>query len=161
MLKELAIELNCREDMVGGKVKNLQVEVKKLMKELKSVQQKSESNKSQALFDEVTKSGDYAFKIAEVPEAADLKSMSDYFVDKHKNGVLALYSKRKDRLSLLIRTNKANKNISCSKILSLVLSTVGGKGGGRPDMAQGSGDFPSDLQKFNKDIEKILMENLK
>ena len=57
-------------------------------------------------------------------------------------------------------TNKKNKNIKCSNLLNDILSTVNGRGGGRPDMAQGSGDIPADVNKFQEDINSILTKSL-
>ena len=161
LLKDLAQKLNCREDMVEGKIDALQSDVKKLQKEIKGYQQKSESNKSQALFDETKKSGEYVYSVLEVAGDADLKNMSDFFVDKYKNGLLALFCEKKGKLSLLVRTNKANKNINCSKLLNSILESVGGRGGGRPDMAQGSGSMPGDTKIFISSIESLFQENLK
>ena len=159
-LKKMAGKLNCHEDMVEQKMEQFQAEIKKLNKEIKSLKQSKSSDDTKSLFNNLKELKDYSYAITNAPEGADLKSISDAFVDKYKNGILFLYHEKKGKLSLLVRTNKNNKAIKCSDLLNQSLALVGGRGGGRPDMAQGSGSMPSNLDEFNKNMEKILTDYL-
>ena len=84
----------------------------------------------------------------------DFRGLSDKFVDKDPENVLFLYLIEGDKVSYLLRTNKKNKNISCSNVMKETQEIVAGRGGGRPDMAQGSGESA----KISEFIENIKSE---
>ena len=56
-----------------------------------------------------------------------------------------------------ITPDKKNKNINCSNIIKGSQDIVSGRGGGRPDMAQGSGDAQN-TNKFIQQVETLLKE---
>jgi alanyl-tRNA synthetase len=53
-------------------------------------------------------------------------------------------------------TNDLTKQYNAGKIIKEMSEIVGGKGGGRPDMAQGGGSDPQKLPQALESIRKII-----
>ena len=51
---------------------------------------------------------------------------------------------------------KEVEGFNCSTSLKEVLSLINGKGGGKPDMAQGSGESSADLNVIDKKIQELI-----
>ena len=110
--------------------------------------------RSQSLFDNVAElSSGVKFKLSEVPEGADLKKLSDIFANKYENGVLVLYSIKDDKFNAIVRTT-AN-SIRANDLLKKALEKAGGRGGGKPEMAQGSG-LASMVKGFVSEIQTMV-----
>ncbi|GAB4010219.1 MAG: alanine--tRNA ligase [Bdellovibrio sp.] len=154
ILKEIETQVSAKEERTLEKVKDLFEEIKKLKKEKTILLEQIEGMRSQSLFDNVTElSGGVKFKLSEVPEGADLKKLSDIFANKYENGVLVLYSIKDDKFNVIVRTT-AN-SIKANDLLKKALEKAGGRGGGKPEMAQGSG-LASMVKGFVTEIQTIV-----
>src|SRR5690606_13856669 len=89
--------------------------------------------------------------------AKDFRSLSDKFLDSNPEKILFLYQLENNKISYLLRVNKKNSKVNCSEVLKKAQEKIGGKGGGRPDMAQGSGETHS-VADFISDIENFLQQ---
>ncbi len=141
-------------------IDGLQKQIKDLNKQIKSLEQKIESSQSKSLFDNAEKLGSINLIIAKAPENANLRNLSDTFVSKYDDGVLVLTSNTKGKLGALIRKSKKVNGIHCGNILKESLNAVGGKGGGREDMAQGSAEDFDKCDDFIKKAKEIIKESL-
>lgn len=144
-----------------NKVQSYTKEIKKLKKELQQQKEKSESSDIfKDLFENMTTlSNGMTYKVFSTPQASHLKKLGDKFIETQKNGVLLAYSTQGDKSLVLLKTYKNNPSIHCSNLLNKTLIDMGGKGGGRADMAQGSLDS-SKIQKFQDIIKKNLDKSL-
>ncbi|CAM8650859.1 AlaS Alanyl-tRNA synthetase [Candidatus Methylacidiphilaceae bacterium] len=71
--------------------------------------------------------------------------------------VLFLIGKEGGKVPLVaLCTAEAAKNVQAGKIIQVAAVEVGGKGGGRPDMAQGSGADASGIDKALAAVEKMV-----
>jgi alanyl-tRNA synthetase len=89
--------------------------------------------------------------LAAVLEGADAKALRDT-VDQLKNKLLAavvvLASSQDGKVSIIAGVTKAEtSHIRAGDIAKFVAEQCGGKGGGRPDMAQAGGTQPENLEK--------------
>ena len=78
----------------------------------------------------------------EIPEADEktLKAYADQLKDKIGSGVLVLGSKGEDKATLVAAVTKdLVAKLSAGKLVGELAVILGGKGGGRPDMAQAGG----------------------
>ncbi len=84
-------------------------------------------------------------------EGADAKSLRgslDQLKDKLQSGVLLLAAVDGDKVALAAGVTKdLTDRFKAGEIIREAAPIVGGKGGGRPDMAQGGGDNPAELDK--------------
>lgn len=95
-------------------------------------------------------------------ESADSKTLRDT-VDQLKNklgtSAIILTSVEGEKITLIAGVSKdATDKIKAGEIVSHVASQVGGKGGGRPDMAQGGGNQPENLAAA-LDSVKVWLQN--
>ena len=70
---------------------------------------------------------------------------------------MLITQKRGDKLGVLLKTFKKNKDINCSDLVKEIFNALGGKGGGKPDMAQGSVEL-NQGSEFVKQIQVKIDE---
>jgi len=89
--------------------------------------------------------------LAEILEGADvaaLREALDKSRDKFKNFAIVLAARSEGKVSLIAGTSaNLNPELKAGELVNFVAQQVGGKGGGRPDMAQAGGTQPENLQK--------------
>ena len=63
-----------------------------------------------------------------------------------------------DKVNVVVATNEAarKKNLNAGQILNLVLAKLDGKGGGKPDMAQGAGTNVSDAKNVIAGVDNLI-----
>ena len=154
VLNQLERNLSVKSEKVVGKVESLQKDLKEKNKEISALKDELQAQATKDLFNNIEKlSNGVGFVSVELKNGSpkDFRGLSDKFVDKDPENVLFLYLIEGDKVSYLLRTNKKNKNISCSNVMKETQEIVAGRGGGRPDMGQGSGES----QNISKFIEAI------
>jgi alanyl-tRNA synthetase len=105
-----------------------------------------------AVFDK----GDFKLLIAQLDgvDAATLRTMSDKLRDRLGSSVALLASVVDGKVSLLASVTKdLTGRIKAGELVNFVAQQVGGKGGGRPDMAQAGGTQPEHLRAALGTIE--------
>ena len=81
-----------------------------------------------------------------------LSELSDKIKDKIKSGVVVLVGKGEDKHPIVVAVSKdLTKALSAGKLLSEIAQEMKGKGGGRPDFAQGAGE---DLTRMGDAFKK-------
>ena len=158
VLAKVERELSSNSDNVLEKIEALQTTIKKKNKEIKEVQSRMAQTNQQDLFNKKEKLENglslYKVELKDIP-AKEFRGISDRFVSENSEDVILLYNIESDKLSYLLRTNKKNKNINCSEVIKENQSLINGRGGGRPDMAQGSGES-QEVSKFIEGIQNTL-----
>lgn len=143
ILSEMEKTLSVKEERVLEKLSNIQLELKDKAKQIETLNDRLQNFESQNLFNDqrAIKAG-LSLTVAKAPSAdqGNMRKLSDIYVDKFPKGVLFLYAIEDDKVSFILKTNKQNKDINCSAILKDCMTVVNGRGGGKPDMAQGSGE---------------------
>ncbi len=90
-------------------------------------------------------------------EGADAKSLrdtADQFKNKLGTAVVLLAAVEDDKVSLVAGvTQDITAKVKAGDLMRVVAEQLGGKGGGRPDMAQGGG---SDLAKLDQALASVL-----
>ena len=83
-----------------------------------------------------------------VETPAALRNLADQFKDKIKSGIVVLGSTAGDKVMLIaVVTKDLTDRYHAGKIVTEVAAVVGGKSGGRPDMAQAGGNQPQMLDQ--------------
>ena len=152
--------LGAKEEGVLEKLESLQAELKSKNKEIKTLQDKLQSQKSKELFNNVKDLGPafgLVFAELEGGNPKEFRKLSDKFADQNKKDVLLLSTIVDGKLHYLLRTSKDNQKVDCSKILKDSQEIVSGRGGGRKDMAQGSGE-PDQKEAFYERVLNLLKE---
>ena len=141
-LSNLAGLLKTGRETIADKVQQLLVQQKQLEKELGALKGKLASSAGNDLMSQVEEINGIKVLVTKL-EGADAKSLRD-IVDQLKNklgsGVLLLAADEGDKVSLVAGVTKdLTARFKAGDIMRLAAQAVGGKGGGRPDMAQGGG----------------------
>jgi alanyl-tRNA synthetase len=93
-----------------------------------------------------------------ISDAKTLRDFGDKLRDRIGSGVILLGSKAEDKALLLCMVTKdLVDRFHAGNIVKELAPLVGGKGGGRPDMAQAGGTRPENLAKIFPELEKLLV----
>lgn len=141
LLAELERNFAVKEEKLLEKVYQTQTDIREKNKIIEALNDKLQNFESANLFDnQKSLSNGYTLAMIEAAGADqnNLRKLSDIFVDKFPKGILFLYSKDSEKASFIFKTNKNNKDINCSTLIKDMLATLGGRGGGKPDLVQGS-----------------------
>jgi alanyl-tRNA synthetase len=96
-------------------------------------------------------------KRVEVDNPAALRNLADRFRDKIKSGIVALGSLADSKVLLIVVVTKdLTDRYHAGNIVKEIASSVGGSGGGRPDMAQAGGDKPEHLDKALEQVIEVV-----
>ena len=89
----------------------------------------------------------------------ELRSMVDELRAKVGSGIVLLAAVENDRVSLALGVTKdLTGRFRAGDLVREVASTLGGRGGGRPDFAQAGGDDPSRLDAAFERLEALVAE---
>ena len=133
---------------VQTKIEQLVAEQKNTDKQLKQLQGKMASSQGDELANLAVKVGE-ANVLAAMLEGADTNTLRET-LDKLKNkldpAVIVLAAVDGDKVTLVAGVSKSiTGTFKAGELVNHVAQQVGGKGGGRPDMAQAGGKDPSKL----------------
>jgi len=102
--------------------------------------------------------------LAATVEGADAKTLrdtADQLKNKLGSAVLVLATVKDDKVSLIASVTKdCTDRIKAGELVNFVAQQVGGKGGGRPDMAQAGGDNPAALPTALASVTDWVRERL-
>ncbi|HXI41489.1 MAG TPA: DHHA1 domain-containing protein, partial [Bryobacteraceae bacterium] len=90
-----------------------------------------------------------------------LRALADSLRNKWKTGVVVLASAEDSNIAIISAVTKdLTGKVHAGKLVGAIAQAVGGKGGGRPDMAEGGGKdaaaLPAALEKVYADVESQL-----
>jgi len=140
---ELASLLNVPVEDIAAKIKNLLTNQKNLEKQIARLSTRLASSDLDDLLKKAVDIAGIRVVAAEIPldSAKTLREVGDKVRDGLDSGVAVLGGVIKNKVALLaIVTKDLTSKISAGDVVARVASVVGGKGGGRPDMAQAGGD---------------------
>lgn len=150
------------DDQVLEKIVHMQDEEKELRKQLEQKNKEVTSLKMGDITNQVEEIN--GLKVlateVEVPNAKAIRETMDDFKSKLQDTVIVLISNIDGKVSLVATVPKAlTDKVKAGDIIKNMAPVVGGKGGGRPDMAQGGGTEPENITeslRFIKDYIKSL-----
>ncbi|CAB3692323.1 Alanine--tRNA ligase [Paraburkholderia phenoliruptrix] len=130
------------------RITQVQDQVKQLEKELSALKSKMASSQGDELAGQAIEVAGVQV-LAATLEGADVKTLRetvDKLKDKLKSAAIVLASVEGGKVSLIAGvTADASKKVKAGELVNFVAQQVGGKGGGRPDMAQAGGTEPANL----------------
>jgi alanyl-tRNA synthetase len=145
----------------------------KLQDELKKARREAEELKLKIASGAISTSsanGDEAREVAGVRvlakeasglDAAGMRQLSDTLLDRIKSGVVVIGRANDGKASLIVRTSDdLTKRVPAGQVIKELAPIIGGRGGGKADMAEGGGSQPEKLgealQASYGVIEKML-----
>ncbi|ACD17218.1 alanine--tRNA ligase [Paraburkholderia phytofirmans] len=143
-----AAVLKAQPSELTQRITQVQDQVKSLEKELSALKSKMASSQGDELAGQAIEVGG-VHVLAATLEGADVKTLRetvDKLKDKLKSAAIVLASVEGGKVSLIAGvTADASKKVKAGELVNFVAQQVGGKGGGRPDMAQAGGTEPANL----------------
>src|SRR5690554_479637 len=131
------------------RIEALQGQLRTLERERDQLRSKLDSARGSELIDQaIALPGDAKLLVAAVDgvDPKGLRAMADQAKDKLKSAVVMLASVLDGRVNLVAGvTHDLTDQIKAGELVGMVARQVGGKGGGRPDMAMGGGTSAQDL----------------
>jgi alanyl-tRNA synthetase len=95
--------------------------------------------------------------IVDASGAKELRDFGDKIRDRMRSGVILLGTKAEDKAMLLcIVTKDLSERYHAGKIIGEIAPIVGGRGGGRPDMAQAGGPKAESLEQAIAKLPELL-----
>jgi len=123
-------------------------EIKRLARELDQARMKSASSSVGSVSDKIKDVRGVKVLAHRVDnlERAQMRTLVDQLRDKLGSGVVVLGSTSNGNVSLIVGVTKdLTSRIPAGKVIGPVAQKVGGKGGGRPDLAEAGGKDPAAL----------------
>ncbi|MCK4840421.1 MAG: alanine--tRNA ligase [Methylococcales bacterium] len=150
-------------EKTADKVQQLVEKNKSLEKELNKLKSKLASSTGGDLSAQAVDVNDIkvlAVKLDDVDPKA-MRDMVDQLKNKLGSSAIVLATVNGDKVSLIAGVSKDQiKRIKAGDLVNSVAMQVGGKGGGRPDMAQAGGNDPSGLDEALKQVPKWVKEQI-
>jgi len=141
------------------KVAQLIKQQKELEKQIATFQKQLASNQGDELVDQAVEVGGVKLlsTVVEGVSGKDLRDIADKLKDKLGSAVVVLAAVSGDKVSLVAGVTKdLTDKYQAGKILNHVAQQVGGKGGGRPDMAQGGGTQPENIESALASVKDLI-----
>ncbi len=162
-LSSLSALLKTDSQNVVDRVVSLQNQTKELEKALNFAKQKLASQQGADMLSNAVEINGVKVLIANLEgvEAKSLRSMMDDIKNRIGEGIVVLGVANESKVNLIagVTKNLINK-VKAGELVNFVASQVGGKGGGRPDMAQAGGDNPENLQQALDSVNAWLRDKL-
>jgi alanyl-tRNA synthetase len=147
-LAEAAAALRTNPDEVAQKIAQMQDSVRALEKELARLKSKMASSQGDELADRAqdVKGVKVLAATLEGADAKTLRETLDRLKDRLRSAAIVLAAAEGSKVSLVAGvTSDLTAKVKAGELVNFVAQQVGGKGGGRPDMAQAGGTDASKL----------------
>jgi alanyl-tRNA synthetase len=134
-------------------------EIKRLTRELDQVRMKSASSSTANIGEKIKDVRGVKVLAHRVDnlERSQMRTLVDQLRDKIGSGVVVLGSATNGSISLIVGVTKdLTSRIQAGKVIGPVAQKVGGKGGGRPDLAEAGGKDPAALDNALSDAYDVV-----
>ena len=160
-LDQIAQALKANRKNIVAKVIQLSERTRGLEKELEQLKAKLASHAGNDLINNVIEINGIKVLSTRIDNADRkvLRDTLDQVKSKLGSGVVVLGTAEQEKVSLIAGvTQDLTKKIKAGELVNYVAKQVGGKGGGRPDMAQAGGDNPAALDNALASVHDWIKE---
>ncbi|MEG4517601.1 MULTISPECIES: alanine--tRNA ligase [unclassified Microcoleus] len=165
VVRDLGDRFKAKPEELPNRITNLQNELKDTQKHLAAVKSELAIAKSDQLLSAAEAVGEFKIIVAQLGDvdAEALKTAAERLQQKLGNAAVVLASiPEPDKVSLVAafspEVNK--KGLQAGKFIGGIAQICGGKGGGRPNLAQAGGRDASKLQEALESARNLLVEGL-
>ena len=163
VVTQLTQKLKVTTNDIPTQVDRLQEQVKKYEREIEQLKLKIAQSEAASAADNAQEIAGVKAIATEVSnlDANGMRQLAELLARKLQSGVVVLGQASDGKASLVVRvTDDLTKRLNAGQIIREASAVVGGKGGGRPEMATGGGNQPENLEQALaaslKAIEKML-----
>ncbi len=160
LLKEIGKTLTAKEDQILDRIESMKLKLKELEREIEKIKKKSIVERITQILNVKEKDGyKVAYGKVENLQPNELRDLADVARAKLGKSVVMLASidREKGKVNLIVAVSKElTDRIKAGEIIKNVAQILGGKGGGRPDMAQGGGTKVEKLEEAFRRFTEIV-----
>ncbi|WP_457642311.1 alanine--tRNA ligase [Persephonella sp.] len=160
LIESIKRSLTAKEEDILDKIETLKLKLKEAEKEIERIKKKSIVDRITEILKVEEKDGvKVAYGMVEGLQPNDLRDLADVARSKLGRSVvmLATVDKEKNKVNFIVAVSKdLTDKIKAGEIVKQVAPILGGKGGGRPDMAQGGGTQIDKLKESFEFFRKIV-----
>lgn len=156
--------LKTQRDNLPNAIEKLQEELKKTRKEIDDLKMKIATGAiggASANGDEVREINGVKVVAKQVDglDKGGMRHLSDTLMAKIKSGVVILGRAEDEKVSIIVRVSEdLIGNVKAGNIITLITPIVGGRGGGKADMAEGGGNLPEKLGEAINQSYQIIAD---
>ena len=146
-------------DTLKAELERKDAENKRLQRELDQVRMKSASSSLASVAEKIkdVKGVKVLTHRVDNLDRSQMRALVDQLRDKVGSGVVVLGSATDGKVALIAGVTKdLTSCIQAGKVIGQVAQKVGGKGGGRPDMAEAGGDKPEVLDQALSEVPQVV-----
>jgi alanyl-tRNA synthetase len=158
--------LKTQRDNLPNAIERLQDEIKRIRKEIDDLKLKIATGSIGGASSNGDEARDVAgvkvlAKIVEGLDANGTRQLSDTLLSRLKSGIVILGRETDGKVSIVVRvSDDLTGKVKAGNVINEIVPIVGGRGGGKPDMAEGGGTEPAKLpeaiEASYKAIEAML-----
>ncbi|WP_018299507.1 alanine--tRNA ligase [Fangia hongkongensis] len=153
--------LKANSDNVLDKLLKLQHHAKTQEKEIKSLKAKIASGATAEINEEAISGVTLVSALLPNVDMGVLREKIDQYKSQKENVVVALATENKGKAQIAVGVSQAiTSKVKAGELVNHIAEQVGGKGGGRPDMAQAGGSNPEKLPFAMRTLSDWLKERL-
>ncbi|MEG4457946.1 alanine--tRNA ligase [Microcoleus sp. N9_A1] len=165
VVRDLGDRFKAKPEELPNRITNLQNELKDTLKQLAAVKSELAIAKSDQLLNAAEAIGEFKIIVAQLGDvdAEALKTAAERLQQKLGNAAVVLASVADvDKVSLVAAFSPEvnRKGLQAGKFIGGIAQLCGGKGGGRPNLAQAGGRDASKLQSALESARNLLVEGL-
>jgi alanyl-tRNA synthetase len=154
MVDDMAALVKTEPNRLQQRIKKLVEQQRELEREIETLQDRLEADRAAEMADNTIKVGDVDLLIARLDglDGKKLREQCDKLRDRLHSGVIVLAGANDNKVALLVAVSKdLTPRIKAGDIIKPLAEMVGGRGGGRPDLAQAGG---ADVGAIDPMLEK-------
>ncbi|MCA1625129.1 MAG: alanine--tRNA ligase, partial [Acidobacteria bacterium] len=158
--------LRTQRDQLPNAIEKLQEELKRMRRENDELKMKIATG----AIGSVSLNGDEAKEINGVKVLAKevenldsnaVRQLSDNLLNRIKSGVVVIGRKADGKVSLIVRvSDDLTDKVKAGNIIKEIAPIIGGRGGGKPDMAEGGGNQPEKLSEAIEASYSVIKQML-
>jgi len=162
-LQSIGKLLKSEPSQVAEKVNQLMDKSRQLEKTIEALQSKLASSQGSDLASQAEEINGVKLLVTKLEgvEAKALREIQDQLKNKLGSSIVVLGIAEEDKVSIIVGVSKdLTGKVKAGELVNMVASQVGGKGGGRPDMAQAGGKDPAALPAALDSVKPWVTERL-
>ncbi|MSS20319.1 alanine--tRNA ligase [Pseudoramibacter porci] len=151
-------------DQLIDRLQEMEDQLKEKDREITSLKHQQADSEAGELLNKIHTVQGVKVLIAEVKveDVNEMRELSDMMKDRMGSGIVVFGKADADKANLIATATKdvVKKGFHAGQLIKQIAKTVGGGGGGRPDMAQAGGKKPDALDQALVQAEDIISEQI-
>ncbi len=158
-IRDASLMLKVSSDEMLQRIERLLGEIKEKERQIESLKQKLLTGKAEDITAGIREINGIKVisKVLEADSQKELRDAADKIRDKIRSGIVVVGAEKDGKVMLTCMVTKdLTSRFNAAEIIKKIAPFVGGKGGGRADMAQGGGNKPEHLKEALEHVYEII-----